>query len=400
MIAPTHIITAQTAYLAASVATGHSPVLAEAFTAAACGLLPDLDKRQGIIGRLFPMISEPLEYHIGHRTLTHSLLFLGMLGLALWYALPFGWWLAVMAGTASHIFADILTPTGVELFWPSKARAVMPGNPRYRFEAMGWPELGFAVVMGAAAIPLLQLARAEEGTGGVIKSALGDIASARRDYDAQKGANAWSLRIKGRDNRSYGDIGGEYPVIGPWGESGFIVQADGAPRSVCGQESCDWYADHAVLVKGAEEATTTRTVNATTLSTLSLVEALRPLQEHGTVYLLGTLAAHFVRGRSRRSDLHRLGDQRAAGAVHFARTARKRGRHARDVVRRDPARDPRSAWPHPGLDRPQRAGVRSALPVPARGGAGGAATVPLAARRAARRGVRVRHHDGLGGLGR
>lgn len=212
MIAPTHIITAQTAYLAVCLADV-PPVLGEAIAAIACGFLPDLDKRQSIVGRLFPMSSEPLDYHIGHRTLPHSLLFLSMLGLTLWYALPFGWWLAVMAGTTSHVIADILTPTGVELFWPSKARAVLPGNSRYRFEAMGWPELGFAVVMGLIAIPLLQLARAEEGTGGIIKSALGDIASARKDYDALKGANAWTLRIKGRDNRSYSDIGGEYPVL-------------------------------------------------------------------------------------------------------------------------------------------------------------------------------------------
>ena len=39
MIAPTHLITAQTAYLAASLATGHSPALTEAMAAVACGLL-------------------------------------------------------------------------------------------------------------------------------------------------------------------------------------------------------------------------------------------------------------------------------------------------------------------------------------------------------------------------
>lgn len=295
MIAPTHLITAQTAYLAASLATGHSPALAEAMAAAACGLLPDLDKRQGIAGRLFPMISEPLDYYIGHRTLTHSLLFLSLLGLVLWYLLPFGWWLAVMAGTASHILADTLTPSGVELFWPSRARAVLPGNARYRFEAMGWPELGFAVVMGLAAVPLLQLAQAGEGTGGVIRSAIGKLATARQSYDAQKGTNTWTLRIKGRDNRSYEDVTGEYVVIGPWGENGFILRTLDGPRSLCGQQACDWYADHAVLVKGAAEETTTRILNVDRLSTLALTDLLVPLQESGEVYLLGALTARSVR---------------------------------------------------------------------------------------------------------
>lgn len=295
MIAPTHMITAQTAYLAASLATGHSPALAEAFTAAACGLLPDLDKRQGIVGRLFPMISEPLDYHIGHRTLTHSLLFLGLLGLVLWYLLPFGWWLAVVAGTGSHILTDMLTPSGVELFWPSKARAVLPGNARYRFEAMGWAELGFAAVMGLAAVPLLQLAQAGERTGGVIRSAIGKLDTARQDYDAQKGANAWTLRITGRDNRSYEDVAGEYAVIGPWGEGGFILRAHEGPRSVCEQQTCDWYADHAVLVRGEPETTTMRSLTTERLSVSALVELLKPLQAGGEVYLIGSLHARNMR---------------------------------------------------------------------------------------------------------
>lgn len=292
MIAPSHLITAQTAYLAASLATGHTPAIAEAFISAACGLLPDLDKRQSIIGRLFPLISEPLDYHIGHRTLTHSLLFLGGLGLALWFVLPFGWWLAVIAGASSHVFADMLTPSGVELFWPSKVRAVLPGNSQYRFDAMSWPEFGFAAVMALAAIPLLLLSQESQGTGGVIKSALGDIASARRDYDAQKGGNAWSLRIRGRDNRTFGDIAGEYQVVGPWGDGGFLIRSADGMHTLCGAETCDWYSDHAVLVKGAPEITTTRSIKASMISRNALVTALGPLSTQGDVYLLGTFTAH------------------------------------------------------------------------------------------------------------
>lgn len=292
MIAPSHLITAQTVYLAASLATGHTPAIAEAFTAAACGLLPDLDKRQSIIGRLLPMISEPLDYHIGHRTLTHSLLFLGGFGMTLWFVLPFGWWLAVITGASSHVFADMLTPSGVELFWPSKVRAVLPGNSQYRFDAMSWPEFGFAVVMALTAIPLLLLSQESQGTGGVIKSALGDIASARRDYDAQKGINAWSLRIRGRDNRTFSDIAGEYQVIGPWGDGGFLIRATDGIHTLCGAGSCDWYSDYAVLVKGAPEITTTRSITIGMITRDALVGALGPLSAQGDVYLLGTLTAY------------------------------------------------------------------------------------------------------------
>lgn len=50
---------------------------------AAAGLLPDLDRRHGIVGRLFPWLSELLDYLFGHRTQTHSLLACVVLALVL-----------------------------------------------------------------------------------------------------------------------------------------------------------------------------------------------------------------------------------------------------------------------------------------------------------------------------
>ena len=156
---------------------------------------------------------------------------------------------------------------------------------------MGWGELAFAGLMGVAGLALMLLAQAGEGTGGLIKAAIGDIASARHQYDAQKGANAWTLRIEGRDNKSFDEIDGEYPVIGPTGESGFIVQGGNGPLSVCKTQACEWYADHAVLVKGKAETTTTFTLHRDRLRLGSLVESLEELQSAGEVYLVGELEA-------------------------------------------------------------------------------------------------------------
>lgn len=111
MLAPTHMIAGQFAYLCAALAVGHKPAPFETLTAAGAALLPDLDNRQGIVGRLFPWISTPLEHWVGHRTATHSLLILMLLALALW-PLPTGWWLALVAGFASHAVADMMTPAG------------------------------------------------------------------------------------------------------------------------------------------------------------------------------------------------------------------------------------------------------------------------------------------------
>ena len=81
----------------------------------------------------------------------------------------------------------------------------------------------FAVGVTLMTFPLVQLAHSGAGTTGLIRQAIGDIAKAREDYDAGKGTHAWQLQLKGRDNRSYADISGNYPVIGPWGEAGFIL---------------------------------------------------------------------------------------------------------------------------------------------------------------------------------
>lgn len=294
MLTPTHLVAGQFCYLACCLATGHTPMLAEAWTAAGCALLPDLDKRNGIVGRLFPYLSEPLEYRFGHRTLTHSLPFLLALSLVSWPLLPFGWWLALVAGYGSHSLADMMTPQGVAWFWPGRWRCVLPGNVRYRIQAMGWGELFFAALLGVLAAPMLTLAQTGEGAGGIIKAAIGSIEEARERYDAEKGANAWTLRVEGRDNRSYQDVGGEYPIIGPWREGGFIIEGDEGVRTVCRFGACDWYSESGVAVKGPGEAVTVRTVSGKVVGRVRLLEALEPLQEAGRVYLLGTVTARGI----------------------------------------------------------------------------------------------------------
>ncbi len=137
MLTPTHLVTGQTAFLVGSIVTGHAPNLGEAGLAMAASLLPDLDSRQSYLGRLLPMVSEPLEHHFGHRTLTHSLLLQAGVGALAYAALPFGYALALISGRLSHSLADMMTPAGVCWLWPSRVRCVLPGNRKYRMTSMG-----------------------------------------------------------------------------------------------------------------------------------------------------------------------------------------------------------------------------------------------------------------------
>lgn len=294
MLAPTHMVAGQAAFVALSLAVGHAPSWPEACLSAGAGLLPDLDKRHGVVGRLFPWLSEPLEYRFGHRTLTHSLLACTVLALLLWPLLPHGLWLAVVAGYTSHPVADMMTPAGVGWFWPARWRCVLPGNERYRMHAMGWGELAFAAILAATTVPLLDMAKAKPGTGSVIAAAIGDIATARTRYDAEKGDHRWSLRLEGRDNLTLADVNGDYPIIGPWKAAGFLIETADGPQTVCRSGDCNWYAESAVAVKGERQETVTRHIDAEHTSPAALMNALKPLEATGEVYLIGSLTARGI----------------------------------------------------------------------------------------------------------
>lgn len=82
-------------------------------------VLPDIDYPKSIPGRLCPW-SAQIWKRVGHRTATHSLLFLGLF----YIAGP-----AAFLGLASHILLDLLTPSGVQLLWPRNTSYVILGGP-------------------------------------------------------------------------------------------------------------------------------------------------------------------------------------------------------------------------------------------------------------------------------
>lgn len=82
------------------------------------GLIPDLDEHRSRFGKLIFPLSFFINKTVGHRTLTHSLLFVVGIGLIL---MPFfnSWvWLATIAGILAHIAGDMLTGR-VAFFYPS-----------------------------------------------------------------------------------------------------------------------------------------------------------------------------------------------------------------------------------------------------------------------------------------
>jgi len=286
MLLPTHLVGGQVFFLSGCVVVGQAPSPGEALVALLASALPDLDKRSGLVGRLVPPLSGWLEYRFGHRTLTHSLLVQVLVATAGSLFLPLGYGLALSCGLVSHAFLDGLTPAGVAWLWPSPVRCVIPGNPRYRAESMGKGELGVLCVMVLLAFPLQRLAQAGQDLSGLIRSAIGDLAAARKPYDQEKGSFAFRLDVKGRDNKTLAAIAGEYPVIAGFQESGFLLDSPEGVKTLCRTSGCDWHAEHTVLIRGESQQTTSFSFQAKTLSWEQLRVALSPYAGWET-YLLG-----------------------------------------------------------------------------------------------------------------
>ena len=172
----------------ASLIAGTEPPAYAYPAAVAAAWLPDVDNPRSTLGNglsrlknpALNMITRPASWSlratsfalarsVGHRTLTHSLL-----GLALFYLL--GWLvlgaypnllLALVAGYASHVFADALNTKGVPLFWPlGRPFRLLPGGIR----SGGAVELAVALgVLGFALCEIYLVHPALRGALGLLQ---------------------------------------------------------------------------------------------------------------------------------------------------------------------------------------------------------------------------------------
>jgi endonuclease YncB( thermonuclease family) len=117
---------------------------------AASSLLPDADYPKSWIGHRLGKVSKELNRRFGHRSFLHSLLALVLitivLGAPLWITGNPSTGVAVLIGFGSHLFADMMTLGGVQLFWPRRSIAVFPGRDEYRVVTGTGSETVFVVV--------------------------------------------------------------------------------------------------------------------------------------------------------------------------------------------------------------------------------------------------------------
>ncbi|MDT3960157.1 metal-dependent hydrolase [Staphylococcus kloosii] len=90
-------------------------------------LLPDICHTQSKIGRKIRVLSFFIRLLFGHRTFTHSILFIVIIGFALYVIqTPQYYFITIITGLISHVILDMLTPKGVKLFYPIPLTVKLP----------------------------------------------------------------------------------------------------------------------------------------------------------------------------------------------------------------------------------------------------------------------------------
>ena len=102
-------------------------------------VLPDIDHPSTLLGKLFKGLSKYINDNYGHRTATHSLLFLIVVVIVSCFVesiflSDFDFSLVIGLALFSHLLFDMMTLQGVEFLYPFQKMAfVLPANPDYRF---------------------------------------------------------------------------------------------------------------------------------------------------------------------------------------------------------------------------------------------------------------------------
>ncbi|MFC0472571.1 metal-dependent hydrolase [Halalkalibacter kiskunsagensis] len=92
-------------------------------------IIPDICHPRSMIGRTVPLLSNLLSKMFGHRSITHSLLFIFLIYFGLEqfeFRGSYDLQLGIVVGVISHILLDLLTPQGTKLFYPIKSNIRIP----------------------------------------------------------------------------------------------------------------------------------------------------------------------------------------------------------------------------------------------------------------------------------
>ena len=284
MMAITHVAFS-TSLTSLALGTANPAVLG---MAAIASLLPDIDTSKSLIGRLFFPLSRWLESHAVHRGITHSFFATGVLTLATYPLAAFGHeqlWHALILGYFLGWLADVFTKSGVEAFYPSKGRLIIPRNPNLRFGTRTNAEWFLLMVLVAVAILSINI----NTQGGIIRGfnqALGLPSGAIETVGEDAPNYLRRAYVKGRNAITEEPVNGGFEVIEPLTASDLLVKDDdGTVYRVGSSQECQIIASQIRISRISPIATKVQNL---VLNDEDLQTALANLPKERT-YLTGTL---------------------------------------------------------------------------------------------------------------
>jgi inner membrane protein len=159
----THITGGVAAGAALSAWTHYDPTLM-AVAGAVGGLLPDICHSGSKVGSRLPLLSKAISAVFGHRTFTHSLLFLLIAaGLLSYYVSSDPIRLGILAGMVSHLLLDAATRSGIKFLYPFKLTFRFP----FTTKTGGKGEHAVLAVLKIAAIYYFSKEAIQQYTNGI-----------------------------------------------------------------------------------------------------------------------------------------------------------------------------------------------------------------------------------------
>lgn len=130
MTGNTHIIGGLAASLAFAQVTDFEPILLVG-AGVVGALIPDICHGGSTIGRKFKVLSKVINALFGHRSFTHSLLFLVLIAILLTsFVDNESIVMGILVGIASHYILDMATKNGIKLLYPLKITVRFPITTR------------------------------------------------------------------------------------------------------------------------------------------------------------------------------------------------------------------------------------------------------------------------------
>jgi inner membrane protein len=287
MMAPTHIAFS-VSLTSIVLGTANPEILG---ISAIASLLPDIDTSKSSIGRLFFPLSRWLEARTVHRGITHSFFATGIVTLASYPLAVLGYahlWQALILGYFWGWFADVFTKSGVEAFYPSRGRLIIPRNPHLRLGTRSRAEWFLLMVLVTIAILSINI----NSAGGMIRGfnqALGLPSGAIETVNEDASRYLLTAHIKGRNAITEEPVEADYEVIEPLTTNELLVKDNTSIVYRVGQsQECQIIASQMRIERGKPIATT---ITNLTLNDEDLYTAMSQLQSKipERAYLTGTL---------------------------------------------------------------------------------------------------------------